>query len=125
FGSRTSAVARVDFVPVAAWGFPSWVPESLTNVVDVLAGSGYVVALRADGTVTNWGGGNLPGTHTAGMSNIVELIRGSGGTIAGLTARGEIQFAQPPTFSQESLGFVPATALPAASAVKGDLHFTA
>jgi alpha-tubulin suppressor-like RCC1 family protein len=124
FGARTSAVARVDFVPVAAWGSTAWVPQSLTNAVDVLAGNGYVVALRADGTVTNWGGGSLPGTHTAGMSNIVELIRG-GGLIAGLTARGDIQFAQPPTFSRESMGLVPATALPAATAVKGDQHLTA
>jgi alpha-tubulin suppressor-like RCC1 family protein len=119
-----SALARVDFVPVAAWGSTAWVPQSLTNAVDMLAGSGYVVALRADGTVTNWGGGSLPGTHTAGMSNIVELIRG-GGLIAGLTARGDIQFAQPPTFSRESMGLVPATALPAATAVKGDQHLTA
>lgn len=126
FGSRTSVVARVDFVPVAAWGSTAWVPETLTNAVDVLAGGAYVVvALRADGTVTNWGAGNPPNTHTAGMSNIVELIRGSGGLIAGLTTRGDIQFAQPPTFSAESMGRVPATALPAAAMVKGDQHLTA
>ncbi len=126
FGSRTSEVARVDFVPIAAWGSTAWVPESLTNAVDVLAGGNYqVVALRADGTVTNWGGGSLPGTHTAGMSNIVELIRGSSGNIAGLTDRGGIQFAQPPTFANESMGQVPATALPAAAMVKGNQHLTA
>lgn len=58
-GSITSVVARLEVVPVFAWGTNNSgvldLPFGLTNVVALAAGQSHNLALKADGTVIGWG----------------------------------------------------------------------
>lgn len=61
---------------VIAWGRPviTNLPPDLTNIVDIAAGDGFAVALRADGTLRAWGTNVVAVTNVpAGISNIVAV----------------------------------------------------
>src|SRR2546426_11445383 len=63
---------------VRAWGDNSFgqcdVPADLTNAVAIAAGSGYSLALRANGTVTEWG--RTPSIPLPTLSNVVAISAG-------------------------------------------------
>lgn len=78
----TSVTAQVTIGSVAIWGsysvstIPIWPGPGLSNVIAVAGGSGFSLALRADGTVYGWGSGtstNVP----AGLNNVVSISAGS------------------------------------------------
>ena len=62
---------------VVAWGYgadgSTIVPLAATNVVAVAAGSGFSEALRANGTVVQWGNNILEYPAPQGLSNIVAI----------------------------------------------------
>jgi alpha-tubulin suppressor-like RCC1 family protein len=64
------------------WTTPSHIygPSGyVSGVASIAAGSGYVLALRQDGTVLYWGGGTYAGpTPVAGLSNIAAVAAGDG-----------------------------------------------
>ncbi len=70
------------------WGYiPMYLPDGLTNIVGVAAGSDHVLALRQDGTVAAWGTcyfpwGFQPAIVPAGLSNVVALAAGEGQSLA-------------------------------------------
>jgi alpha-tubulin suppressor-like RCC1 family protein len=79
YGTNVSSSATLSFVltSVVAWGLDNYgqtyVPPSLTNVVAVAAGSGFSMALNADGTVVAWGDEtNVP----TGLTNVVAIAGG-------------------------------------------------
>lgn len=97
FGSVTSAVAsvRVRILPnVVVWGLSNSlvqsVPRDLTNAVKVAAGSDFLVALRADGSVAAWGNNTYGQTNVpAGLNDVVEIAAGDGHAVA-LRADGRV-----------------------------------
>jgi hypothetical protein len=86
FGWAVSLVLTADG-RVIAWGDNNWggcdVPEGLSNVVAISSGY-YNIALKADGTITNWGGIQrpmppvMPGTtrDTPALSGIAAVSAG-------------------------------------------------
>ena len=56
------------------------VPGDLSNVVAIAAGSGYDLALKADGTITTWG--TSPPAVPADLTNVVAIAAGSGHDLA-------------------------------------------
>lgn len=92
-GSRTTAPAELSVGHVAAWGENRYgetdVPKGLTNVVDLAAGTDFVLALHSDSTVSAWGRGiwgqkDVP----AGLSNVVAIA--ADGYSAALRADGTV-----------------------------------
>lgn len=86
-GVITSATARVTVGEVAVWGtyghptLPIWPGPGLSNVISVAGGSGFSLALRADGTVYAWGTGT--GTNVpAGLGNVVAISTGGAHALA-------------------------------------------
>lgn len=71
---------------VSAWGWMNyvmphnaWVPSDLsTNVIAVSAGYEHALALKTNGTVQAWGGGNYYGQRTvpAGLTNVSAIASG-------------------------------------------------
>ncbi len=64
---------------IVAWGRNDYgecdVPEDLTDVVQVAAGSGYGLALQADGTVAAWGSDDYGQcSDTEGLSDVIKLV---------------------------------------------------
>ncbi|MBG86513.1 MAG: hypothetical protein CMO80_06390 [Verrucomicrobiales bacterium] len=72
---------------VVAWGGNFYgqckVPQGLSGVVAIAAGSNHNVALKADGTVVAWGG-NFYGQCKVpqGLSGVVAIAVGSDHTVA-------------------------------------------
>jgi outer membrane protein assembly factor BamB len=116
-GSATSEVAMLAVIPavpraegvVVAWGQNNWgqtaVPEGLSNVVAMAAGSTHNLALKSDGTVVGWGAANFgKTTPPAGLSNVVAVAAGDShslalkydGTVAGWGNNGSGQTNPPP-----------------------------
>ncbi len=96
-GVITSATAQVTVGQVAVWGTygsagvsgtgPIWPGPGLSNVISVAGGSGFSLALRADGTVYAWGSGT--GTNVpAGLGNVVAIA--AGGHAMALRADGTV-----------------------------------
>ena len=80
-GTVTSQAAIVQvYQEVIAWGDNQYgqtnVPPNLANVVQVAAGGGHCLALRADGTVVGWGA-NYAGQATppVGLNDVVATPR--------------------------------------------------
>jgi len=89
YGVVSAPPAAIAVANVAAWGLnysgQASVPATLTNAVAIAAGEGYSLALRNDGTVAAWGGGDgmtawegyggtlVPG----GLSNVVAIAAGT------------------------------------------------
>lgn len=75
-GTAVSADAQLTFGPVAAWGRnlnnESLPPPGLSNVVSVAGSFQASFALRADGTITAWGGTAATNTP-ANASNVVAM----------------------------------------------------
>ena len=77
---------------IDAWGWMSnnatqtaWIPADLsTNVTAIAAGSEHALALKTDGTVAAWGGGNYYGQTTvpSGLTNIVAIAAGDSHNVA-------------------------------------------
>ena len=71
---------------VSAWGWmnyvmphDAWVPSTLgTNVIAIAAGYEHALALRTNGTVVGWGGGNYYRQNSipAGLTNVVAIASG-------------------------------------------------
>ncbi|NBQ66048.1 MAG: hypothetical protein EBT95_11120, partial [Verrucomicrobia bacterium] len=71
---------------VTAWGWMrntssqnAWVPDDLgTNVIAISAGYEHALALRTNGTVVGWGGGNYYRQNSipAGLTNVVAIASG-------------------------------------------------
>ena len=71
---------------VTAWGWMNytmsqnaWVPSSLgTDVIAIAAGYEHALALRTNGTVVGWGGGNYYRQNSipAGLTNVVAIASG-------------------------------------------------
>jgi hypothetical protein len=67
---------------IIAWGNnangQTNVPSGLSNVVAIAAGGAQAMALRRDGTVTNWGatGGSIPGNLTNAMAVAAGYVHG-------------------------------------------------
>ncbi len=89
-GAVTSTVAQLTVGPVAVWGngnprnynLPPWPGPGLSNVVAVAAaaGSGFNLALRADGTVYAWSTGtgvSGPPGPPAGLNGVVGIGAGA------------------------------------------------
>lgn len=89
---------------VAAWGeiwsgsgsgnIPAYVPEGLSNVVQIDAGINYVLALKGDGTLVSWGHFWNGNSHQAafvpeGLSGVVQISAGISHAVA-LKADGTI-----------------------------------
>ena len=98
YNSVTSRVAHVSVEvpggPIFAWGDgasgETLVPPGLSNITSLVAGSGFSLALNADGTVTGWGSndaGQL--TIPGGLSNVATLAAGRK-HVLGLKADGTI-----------------------------------
>lgn len=72
---------------VVTWGDNTYgqtnIPAGLTNVVSVVAGNTFVLALKSDGTIAAWGS-NISGETTvpAGLSNVVALAGGNNFSVA-------------------------------------------
>ncbi|HEY9172364.1 MAG TPA: PQQ-binding-like beta-propeller repeat protein [Verrucomicrobiae bacterium] len=119
-GSVTSQGAMLTVVPpvpraegvVVAWGQNNWgqinVPDGLSNVVAVAAGSMHNLALKNNGTVVGWGGDYYgKTTPPAGLSNAVAVAAGdnhslalkSDGTVVGWGYNGNGQTNPPPGLS--------------------------
>ncbi len=56
--------------------------SSLSNVTAIAANGSRSVALRQDGTVWEWGGGNSTPAMNAGVSNVTAIAAGRGFTLA-------------------------------------------
>lgn len=85
FGSVTSSVAKLYPMSVVAWGQSygygaTNVPLTLTNAIAVAAYTEYGMALRADGTVTNWG---MSSYAPPGISNVVEIATAGSSHVLG------------------------------------------
>lgn len=63
---------------VAVWGIAT-PPSSLSNAVAIFSGYYQVLALRPDGSLTNWPGGPVA---PASLSNVVTLASGNGFSLA-------------------------------------------
>ncbi len=70
---------------VVAWGYNAQrqtsIPEGLTGVVAIAAGSGHTVALRIDGTVVAWGA-NYGAPIPAGLTGVTAIAAGTYHTVA-------------------------------------------
>jgi len=90
-GRLSQSVALKSDGTVVAWGYNSAgqtnVPPGLTNAVAIAAGNGCGLALIADGTVTNWGGGS-PGAPPM-LTNVVAIALGVSHGVA-LLANGTV-----------------------------------
>ncbi|HTL71901.1 MAG TPA: immunoglobulin domain-containing protein [bacterium] len=91
FGSITSSIAKLYPVSVVAWGqglnyATTNVPLNLPNAIAIAVNANFGMALRADGTVTNWGSSPY---MSPGTSNVVEIAVGNYGH--GLKKNGTIQ----------------------------------
>jgi alpha-tubulin suppressor-like RCC1 family protein len=80
-GSVTSAVARLEVVPVFAWGQNQSgvlnLPLGLTNITALAAGQSHNLALKSDGTIIGWGdNGYAEITPVAGASNVIAVAAG-------------------------------------------------
>lgn len=80
-GSCTSAVARLEVVPVFAWGANQSgvldLPFGLTNVIALAAGQAHNLALKSDGTFIGWGDDSSTECDpVAGATNIVAVSAG-------------------------------------------------
>jgi glucose/arabinose dehydrogenase len=68
---------------VVAWGYTGSIPKTLTNVVKVMGGDGFGIALHANGSVTAWGSSRLPGPVIDGLDivarrNVNYILRTNG-----------------------------------------------
>lgn len=54
----------------------------LTNVVQIAEGYDFSLALKSDGTVWTWGGGNSNAVQVGGLSQIVQVAAGHGHSLA-------------------------------------------
>ena len=74
--------ANLDSIGVTVWGInyfsTSNVPAGLKNVVQISAGGGHNLALRADGSVVAWGDIGVP----AGLDSIVQVSAGVNHSLA-------------------------------------------
>ena len=74
--------ANIDSIGVTVWGInyfsTSNVPAGLKNVVQISAGGGHNLALRADGSVVAWGDIGVP----AGLDSIVQVSAGVNHSLA-------------------------------------------
>ncbi len=82
--ARTSSsrvwLKRDGTVASYGYGVESW-PTNLTDVVAVSAGFGFILALRANGTVVSWG--TTPAAHVPpGLSDVVAISAGSSHAVA-------------------------------------------
>jgi hypothetical protein len=78
-GSAETAKAMVDRSYIHAWGRP-WGPLPLasSNIVSLTAGDEHFLAMRSDGTVSAFGGGDRgENIAPAGLSNVVSIAAGS------------------------------------------------
>ena len=50
-------------------------PPGLSGVVEIAAGNGHSMALKADGTVASWGGNSRQ--QTAGLAGISKIAAGT------------------------------------------------
>jgi alpha-tubulin suppressor-like RCC1 family protein len=85
-GSATSAEAVLTLVPVLAWGQTNFgaatIPIAASNAVAIAAGSSELnspcLAMRADGSLINWGYGSGQSPIPADATNVVAIAVGGG-----------------------------------------------
>jgi alpha-tubulin suppressor-like RCC1 family protein len=79
YGNGYMLVVKSDGM-VEAKAPPGWpslsMPQGLTGVVGVSAGSGSYKALKSDGTIVEWGSTYLQGTAPAGLGGVVAITSG-------------------------------------------------
>lgn len=94
--------ANLSVTPVAIWGdfSENTVPQGLTNLIAIAAGTQHDLALRGDGTIIGWGN-NAAGesVEPAGLSNVIAISAGNYGSLAlksdgTILAWGEGQYGQ-------------------------------
>ena len=80
-GSVVSSNVLLDFGEVTAWGMNLSVPATAgigaTNVLAVACGYLHSLALKADGTLMQWGA-NIPTNAPADLTNLIAIAAGSG-----------------------------------------------
>jgi len=89
-GGRDFTVTLLTNGTVQAWGnegLQTNVPANLTNVVAVAANASHALALRSDGSATNWGawlygGANYAVSVPTGLGNLVGIAAGQNHDIA-------------------------------------------
>ncbi len=91
-GTLTSQLALLSIVPLAAWGWDAFgqadVPLDTTNIVQISAGAEHSLALKRDGSVIAWGGGESTNVPPA-LTNATSVAAGGSHSLA-LTSDGSI-----------------------------------
>lgn len=93
FGAVTSSVAKLFPVSVVIWGqyspyFATNVPLNLSNAIAIMSSMDIAMALRSDGTVTNWG---YITSTPADVSNVVEIAVGGASNLQALRKNGQVR----------------------------------